>query len=262
MQHPAFERVRVASRAGPVVVAHRGDSRHCPENTLAAFRAARAAGVLMQELDVQATRDNTLVCLHDDSLDRTTDAPHRLGPGALVAQSDLAVVRQLDAGRWHGAAHAGERVPTLAEALAVLVPDGLAMIEHKSGDAARYVAAIHAANAVAHCILQSFDWSFVAAAHTLAPHLALAALGPHARATRLDDNAIAAAKSAGACMLHWHARAVGHHDVVRVHAAGMLLCTYTSDDDVAWAGHRAIGIDAFCTNDPVGALAAARVLGD
>lgn len=261
MQHPAFERIRAASRGGPVVVAHRGDSKHHPENTLGAFRAARAAGVLMQEFDVQATRDGALVCLHDDSLDRTTDAPHRLGPGALVAQCAFATVRQLDAGRWRGAAHAGERVPTLAEALAVLVPECIAMIEHKSGAAASYVAAIQAANAAAHCILQSFDWSFVAAAHALAPRVALAVLGPHARRPNLDDDTIAAARAAGASMLHWQARAVARADVDRVNAAGLLLCTYTSDDQVAWAGHRALGIDAFCTNDPAGALAALRAHG-
>src|SRR2546423_13598634 len=58
----------------PLIIAHRGDSAHAPENTLAAFRGARLAGAEWIELDVQATADGALICLHDLTLDRTTDA--------------------------------------------------------------------------------------------------------------------------------------------------------------------------------------------
>src|SRR5688572_2324513 len=117
-----FDRLRPLLGDGPLVVAHRGASRSHPENTLAAFRAATAAGVPMQEFDVQCTRDGVLVCVHDASLDRTTDAAAKLGPGALVALTTFAELQRLDAGAWLGPAHAGERVPALADALRAMLP--------------------------------------------------------------------------------------------------------------------------------------------
>lgn len=254
--HPLLEHLRQLAQAGPLVVAHRGDSHNHPENTLPAFCAAREAGVCMQEFDVRQTRDGVLVCLHDESLDRTTDAAKRLGPGALIAQVDLATVQQLDAGQWRGPAHAGTRVPTLRQALAALLPDCVPMVERKSGSAETCIADLEAVGATHAAILQSFDWAFLAEAHRLAPHLALAVLGPTPEFSRPCEDAIAAAIACGAGMVHWQASALRRDDVPRVHRAGLLLCTYTTDDAIGWAGHAALGIDAFCTNDPAGALAA------
>src|SRR5262249_48500588 len=72
----------IASRPGPEVVvgvtAHRGDSSHAPENTLAAFRAALAAHATYAELDVQRTRDAQVVVLHDRDLMRLAGDPRRI----------------------------------------------------------------------------------------------------------------------------------------------------------------------------------------
>ncbi|MGH8675564.1 MAG: glycerophosphodiester phosphodiesterase family protein, partial [Burkholderiales bacterium] len=54
----------VAVRRGTLNIAHRGASGTFPENTLSAFRAAIAAGADMCELDVQRTRDGTIVVIH------------------------------------------------------------------------------------------------------------------------------------------------------------------------------------------------------
>jgi hypothetical protein len=104
--------------AGPVVEAHRGDNAQAPENTLAAFRLARDQGARWIELDVQQTRDNEIVVMHDPTVDRTTDGN---GP---VASLTLAEIRQLDAGSWFSAAFAGEPVPTLAETAALVAGSG------------------------------------------------------------------------------------------------------------------------------------------
>lgn len=93
------------------VIAHRGGRALAPENTLAAFRKAIALGADYVEVDVRATRDGHLVLMHDASVDRTTN-----GHGA-VRDLDLAAIRALDAGSRFGAEYAGERVPTLEEAL-------------------------------------------------------------------------------------------------------------------------------------------------
>ena len=81
----------LAAAADPVVVGHRGLPTHVPEQTPAAFRACLDLRVGV-ELDVRRTRDGQLVCLHDATLDRTTD-----GKGKL-ADVSLRELKQLDAG--------------------------------------------------------------------------------------------------------------------------------------------------------------------
>src|SRR5262249_36583379 len=159
-------------------------------------------GAPVQEFDVQATADGQLVCLHDATLDRTTDAAVRLGPGALVAQLELARLQQLDAGSWKGHAHRGERIPTLEQALATVLPRCVPMIEHKAGDATLYAALLQRLQLQDAVVLQSFDWEFVRAARRLLPGVALALLGPNDRAAHIDDSVIAAAAEIGAHAVH------------------------------------------------------------
>jgi glycerophosphoryl diester phosphodiesterase len=87
------------------ICAHRGASGTHPENTTLAYEAAAWMGATMLEFDVRCTADGHCVILHDATVDRTTD-----GTGPVAALS-FAEVRALDAGR-------GQRIPTLAEALA------------------------------------------------------------------------------------------------------------------------------------------------
>ncbi len=106
----------------PSVCAHRGDSRHAPENTLSALRAAARAGAALCEIDVRRLSDGTLVLMHDRTVDRTTD-----GTG-LVNPLPFEILRSLDAGRWFSDAFAGERVPTFREALACAHDEGLGLM--------------------------------------------------------------------------------------------------------------------------------------
>lgn len=95
------------------VVGHRGLLKAAPENTLANFRACLDLR-LGFEFDVQRTSDGHLVCLHDSTLDRTTD-----GQGK-VADHTLEQVRSLDAGRWFAPEFTGEGVPTIDEVFQLL----------------------------------------------------------------------------------------------------------------------------------------------
>jgi len=102
------------SQTGRVhVCGHRGHSIAAPENTLAALRANHAAGGTTAEIDTVLTADGQILVIHDLTVDRTTD-----GTG-VVADMTLEEVRTLDAGAWFGPEFAGERLPTLAEAIAV-----------------------------------------------------------------------------------------------------------------------------------------------
>ena len=248
--HPLFDSLRALSSPRPLVVAHRGDSAHHPENTLSAFRAAVELGVPIQEFDVRQFACGTLGCIHDATLDRTSDAARVLGPGALVANTPLDVAHRADAGSWFDEAHRGERIPTLRDALAVMLPSSVPLIEHKAGDAQRYVETLRATDTAKKCIVQSFDWHFVAEVHRLAPEIALGALGPNPVFATPGEHAIEAARNCGAGLLHWRATDLTRSAVERAHAFDLLVCTYTTDDELGWLGGAALGVDAMCTNDP------------
>jgi len=94
----------------PLIVAHRGLLIHAPENTLANFRACLELR-LGFEFDVDRTKDGHLVCIHDGTLDRTTN-----GTGK-VSDHTLEQIRELDAGSWFDSKFAGEKVPTIEEVL-------------------------------------------------------------------------------------------------------------------------------------------------
>ena len=57
-----------------LVVAHRGNRAHAPENTMESFIQARALGADALELDVRMSRDGVAMVVHDATVDRTTDA--------------------------------------------------------------------------------------------------------------------------------------------------------------------------------------------
>jgi glycerophosphoryl diester phosphodiesterase len=86
-------------------IGHRGACGHAPENTLASVEKAIFFACDLAEVDVQRTADGSLVLLHDERVDRTTN-----GIGA-VAEMNLEDVRKLDAGK-------GQKIPMLEEALA------------------------------------------------------------------------------------------------------------------------------------------------
>jgi glycerophosphoryl diester phosphodiesterase len=104
---------RLGARVPIVVVAHRGYHHRAPENTLGAFRAAIDVGADFAELDVQETADGEIVVLHDRDLMRMAGDPRR------IADLTLAEARRLDLGRKAGPEFAGERIPTLAEVIAL-----------------------------------------------------------------------------------------------------------------------------------------------
>jgi glycerophosphoryl diester phosphodiesterase len=108
-------------RAGvlPPVIGHRGAAANAPENTLAGLREAAALGCRWVEFDVRLTADHRPVLLHDERLKRTTG-----GRGKASALS-LAAIGPYDAGRWFAPSFAGERIPTLEEAILLVAELGL-----------------------------------------------------------------------------------------------------------------------------------------
>jgi len=79
-----------------MVVAHRGASSVVAEHTLAAYEAAIGSGADALECDVRLTRDGHLVCVHDRTVNRTSD-----GTG-VVSELELAALEAMDFASWHG----------------------------------------------------------------------------------------------------------------------------------------------------------------
>ncbi len=115
------------------LIAHRGASGYAPEHTLPAYKLALDQRVDFVEPDLAITKDGVLICLHDDTLERTTNIEQvfpdrfsrevtgRSGAKQWIANDfTLAEIKQLDAGSWMDAKFAGTRVPTWDEMLALV----------------------------------------------------------------------------------------------------------------------------------------------
>lgn len=99
-----------------VNIAHRGGIvTGYPENTLAAFRRAIAVGAMVIEIDLRGTKDEEIIILHDETLNRTTNGKGR------VTDYTLAELKNFDAGR-------GEKIPTYAEALNLVSNSGVKLL--------------------------------------------------------------------------------------------------------------------------------------
>jgi glycerophosphoryl diester phosphodiesterase len=99
-----------------IVIAHRGSSQAAPENTLSAIKKAIRDGADAIEIDVQLTKDQQIVVIHDEWLNRTTN-----GKG-FICDSTYAYIKNLDAGSWFHPKFRGSKVPLLEDVLNLVKP--------------------------------------------------------------------------------------------------------------------------------------------
>jgi len=113
-----------------ILIAHRGASAYAPEHTIASYRLAIEQGADYVEQDLAVTKDGVLICLHDLTLERTTNVeevfPNRFREEEKEGKKvklwyavdfTLAEIKKLDAGSWFNEKYKNERVPTFAEAV-------------------------------------------------------------------------------------------------------------------------------------------------
>jgi glycerophosphoryl diester phosphodiesterase len=157
----------------PYVIAHRGISGRYPENTLLAFQRAIEAGTDWIETDVQTSTDDVVFISHDGTADRCTN-----GHG-LFKDMSIAQVKELDAGSYMGAQFAGERIPTLEEALDFIDERVRLCIEikgHTTADNLRTawetVSILKKRNYLQHVVVSSFNHEALRAVKTWEPLIA------------------------------------------------------------------------------------------
>ncbi len=105
----------------PKIIGHRGCAGYAPENTLEGIHTAADMGIEWVELDVKITKDEIPIIFHDDTLDRTTNG------GGNIADRTLEELKELECGNWYGESFAGIQIPTLEEAIDVLLERNLGL---------------------------------------------------------------------------------------------------------------------------------------
>lgn len=230
------------------VIGHRGAARRAPENTLTGLRKAHALGARWVEFDVMLTADRVPVLIHDETLARTTD-----GRGE-VADCPAADIARLDAGSWFAPEFTGERVPTLEQAVVLLLSLGLSAnveIKPASGHATETaeVVAGHLRRLWPEdgpgLLLSSFARPALAAAKNVAPELPRGLL-----AESLPEDWEAAVGELGCATLHLNHVRLDPEGVRALAAAGVPLLLYTVNDPVRANAMLAAGAAAIITDVP------------
>ena len=272
------------------LIAHRGASGYAPEHTFASYDLAIAQKADFVEPDLAVSKDGVLVCLHDDTLERTTNVeeifPDRFSPDVKGRNGErrwvandftVAEMKRLDAGSWFDAKFAGAQVPTFDEMIArVGAHEGTGIYpELKSPPlyTARGVdmAAIFVASIKKHgldrpeslrkmpVIVQSFDRPTIKRMSTelpTVPRVFLTSSDADVTDERLKDLATFATGIAPEKPV-----IARHHDLVaRAHALNLTVTSWTfrADDKTAYRSVRdemaqflyTFGIDALFTNNP------------
>lgn len=107
--------------------AHRGGGgNEAPDNTICAMKYGWSLGGI-PEADIRVTADSEIVCQHDDTLRRTTDAPEAIAD-LPIGKLTLAEIKKYDAGRKFDEKFAGEKVPALREVFELMQQDRKKML--------------------------------------------------------------------------------------------------------------------------------------
>lgn len=153
----------------PQIIAHRGNKSVAPENTLAAFASAVAAGAQSIEMDIVRASDGTPVVIHDETLDATTSG------NGLVGDYTVEHIQSLDAGSWFSNGFQGAQVPTLEQFAQFMAghPDVEILLEFKgdwdTASTSGVVDILKRAGVLEQSILQSFSAVTVASLAIVAP---------------------------------------------------------------------------------------------
>lgn len=217
----------------PEIIAHRGASRECRENTLQAFARALVLGADGIELDVHGTRDGVLVVHHDAAI-RSADG--QLSPPiASLEASEVAALRLTS----------GDAIPTLDEVFALVGDQATVYVEVKAPRVESMVSSVIARHPHVAVAVHAFDHRIPVEVRALSPGLAIGLLSA---SYPLDVRSVLLPAAAEAW---WqHQELIDEAMVHDVHAAGVRLIAWTENS----APHARLlaswGVDALCTDIP------------
>ncbi len=236
-----------------IVIGHRGNPVDAPENTIASLHSAFAAGSDVVELDIRLTRDGTLVVMHDETVNRTTS-----GHGA-IAELTLAELKALDAGSWKDARFAGERVPTLAEALHAARGKGRLLLDVPVDGLGSAIAAELRATGTPPGAVMLGTWDGAQRAD-FARHLPdVTLLLSEGAPASWDEGYFREVKAAGVTIFEIPNATPAF--IADAHARGMPVYAYTINDEPTMRRLIEGGVDGIETDDPALAIRVARIIG-
>jgi glycerophosphoryl diester phosphodiesterase len=237
----------------PRLCAHRGAGKLAPENTLTAMRVGHAHGYVMVEFDVKLAADKVAFLLHDATLERTTSGR---GRADALPWRELS---RLDAGGWHSAKYAGEKLPTFASIARWARAHGVACNveiksmpgrERETGAAVALDAAALWRDAEVPPLLSSFDEASLMAARDAAPQLPRALL-----LDELPGNWLDRLRAIECVALDADHEALSAEIVKASHRGGFRVCCFTPNDPARVAELAGWGVDTIIT-DAVDQIAA------
>lgn len=224
------------------VIAHKANIGSLPENTLAAIERAVAAGVDQVELDLRLSADGEPVLIHDWTVDRTTD-----GTGYVSALT-LAQLKALDAGAWKG--HAGERIPSLREALETVAGRARLLLDVKENHTAAKIGAVLAELGLPGDAVSVYAYASRLALlefHRVLPHTPVVwGKVPH----RWDRAWFEDLRYHGVVGFDVQWGELPHRFLEAAHRHGMFVFTYTINDPSRMQEAIAFGVDGIETDDP------------
>jgi glycerophosphoryl diester phosphodiesterase len=243
-----------AGAGAPAIAAHRGGARLWPENSLTAFRGAVGLGVDLVEMDVHQTRDGEVVVIHDPTLDRTTTG-HGVVHDFSWAELGAITIRGT----------ADERLPRLAEVLALLRPTSVGLLlEIKSapgggrypGIEERVLALVRDAEMTGRTRVMAFDWAILERLRMLSPSVRLTGLLAQQGSERLGGVSSVAARlrTLGANDLGIERTLLSAEAIRAAHQAGLTIGVWTVNDGEELRRALAGGVDYVTTDQPDVAL--------
>jgi glycerophosphoryl diester phosphodiesterase len=228
-------------RRRPVIaIGHRGAAAHAPENTVASFDEAIRLGAKAVEFDLRMSADGSLIVLHDDTVDRTTNAH-----GPLTALSRIDLLR-IDAGSWFHHRFAAARIPTLEEALRAIGPHARPVIELKVPIPADLLLhTLRRFDLEQDAIVLSFEPQWLIPLRTASRDLALGVLAEH-----WSEDLPTTAKMLDAELLALHVDILGPAQIAAAHEKSLEVWTFTANDIGMVAACAALGVSGIITDRP------------
>lgn len=231
------------------LIAHRGASKYAPENTLSALQHAYEMGVKWVEFDVQLSRDDKLVVIHDELLERTT------GQAGFVYDYSLQELKLFDAGSFFAKEYKGARIPTFREWISQANQFGLALnIELKPAKAEHRDVLIESViaelnlfwpSAPNELLISSFDRICLEEFHRIAPEYKIASLFHE-----WDDSWLSVAEKIDAVSVNVNCDVLTEQRAAEIKAQRFKLLSYTVNQKALADKLFSWGVDGVFSDDP------------
>lgn len=225
----------------PPIIAHRGVSALAPENTMIAFAKAKECGLRWIEFDVTVASCGTVVIMHDDELQRTTNGIGKIN------DFKYDYLKTLDAGSWFAPEFAGEKIPTLKDVLLFLNQNQMAAnieIKSYSGKEAWLVSRVleeikQYANHDTPLLITSFSKTILKQVRRQNSHIPLGFL-----MSKWDESYHSFCDELSATHICIDHNLLSHDRVGQLKSTGRFLFTYTVNDVARAKALFSFGVDA------------------